>query len=66
MAYFNELPNISYPSLLPANNKVEDRVTVKNIFKRSKLRGDVDQSITAFNYYYIKEGYRPDMVAEEL
>ena len=66
MAYFDELPNISYPNLLSANNKVEDRVTVKNIFKRSKLRGDVDQSITAFNYYYIKEGYRPDMVAEEL
>ena len=66
MAYFNELPNISYPNLLPASSRIEDRITVKNIFKRSKLRGDVDQSITAFNYYYIKEGYRPDMVAEEL
>ena len=66
MAYFNELPNISHPSLLPANNKVEDRVTVKNIFRRSKLRSDVDQVITAFNYYYVKEGYRPDMVAEEI
>ena len=66
MAYFNELPNISHPSLLSANNKVEDRVTVKNIFRRSKLRSDVDQVITAFNYYYVKEGYRPDMVAEEI
>ena len=54
MAYFQELPNISYPSLLPANNKVEDRIPVKNIFRRSKLRVDVDQSIAAFNYYYIK------------
>ena len=66
MAYFDELPNISYPSLLSANNKVEDRVTVKNIFRRSKLRSDVDQVLTAFNYYYVKEGYRPDMVAEEI
>ena len=33
MAYFEELPNISQPSLLPRSNKVEDRVIVKNIFK---------------------------------
>ena len=66
MAYFQELPNISYPSLLSANNKVEDRIIVKNLFKRSKLRTDVDQSITAFNYYTIKEGMRPDMIAQEL
>ena len=66
MAYFNELPDISYPNLLPASSRIEDRVTVKNIFKRSKLRSDVDQVITVFNYYYVKEGYRPDMVAEEL
>ena len=66
MAYFQELPNISYPSLLPANNKVEDRIPVKNIFRRSKLRSDVDQSIAAFNYYYVQEGYRPDVVAEEI
>ena len=66
MAYFNELPDISYSNLLPASSRIEDRVTVKNIFKRSKLRSDVDQVITVFNYYYVKEGYRPDMVAEEL
>ena len=66
MAYFKELPNISYPSLLPANNRIEDRVIVKNIFRRSKLRTDVDQAITAFNYYYIPEGDRPDVVAENL
>ena len=66
MAYFQELPNISYPSLLPANNKVEDRIPVKNIFRRSKLRTDVDQAIAAFNYYYVPEGYRPDVVAEQI
>ena len=46
MAYFQELPNILYPSLLPSRNKVESRVTVKNLFKRSKLRTDLDQAIT--------------------
>ena len=42
MAYFEELPNISYLSLLPQSNKIEDRIEVKNIFRRSKLRSDVD------------------------
>ena len=66
MAYFQELPNISYPSLLPQSNKAEDRIEVKNIFKRAKLRDDVEQAITAFNYYQIEDGMRPDMVAEKL
>ena len=66
MAYFQELPNISYPSLLPSNSKAEDRIIVKNIFRRSKLRTDVDQSITAFNYYYVQEGQRPDVLAQDL
>tara|TARA_B100000927_G_scaffold87255_2_gene70335 strand:+ start:373 stop:1041 length:669 start_codon:yes stop_codon:yes gene_type:complete len=66
MAYFNELPNILYPSLLSSNNRIEDKIEVKNIFKRSKLRTDVDQVITAFNYYYIPEGDRPDIVAENV
>ena len=66
MAYFQELPNISYPSLLPTRNKIEDRITVKNIFKRSKLRSDVDQSITGFDYYYVQDQQRPDILAQEL
>ncbi len=66
MAYFNELPNISHPSLLPQSNKVEDRIIVKNIFKRAKLRDDVGDAITAFNYYQIEDGMRPDMVAQKI
>ena len=66
MAYFQELPNILHPSLLPSRNKVESRIVVKNIFKRAKLRTDLDQAITGFNYYTIKEGMRPDMIAQEL
>ena len=66
MAYFEELPNISQPSLLSGSNRIEDRVIVKNLFKRSKLRTDVDQAITAFNYYYIEDQQRPDVLAQEL
>ena len=66
MAYFEELPNIAYPSLLPNRNKVESRIIVKNIFKRSKLRTDIDQAITAFNFYYVEQGIRPDILAKDL
>ena len=66
MGYFQELPNISYPSLLPTRNKIEARVAVKNIFKRSKLRTDVDQAITGFDYYYVQDQQRPDVLAQQL
>ena len=66
MAYFQELPNIAHTSLLPVRNKVEDRIIVKNLFKRSKLRTDVDQAITTFNYYYVEDQQRPDILAQEL
>ena len=66
MAYFKELPNISYVSLLPSSGRNDDRITVKNIFKRAKLRSDIDQAITAFTYYEIQENTRPDVVAEQI
>ena len=48
MAYFRELPNINYVSLLKDKSRNDERLIVKNIFKRAKLRSDVDQGITAF------------------
>ena len=66
MSYFRELPNINYVSLLKDINKNDERILVKNIFKRAKLRTDVDQAITAFEYYEISENMRPDVVAENV
>ena len=63
MAYFEELPNISYVSLLPNQNRSDERIEVKNLFKRAKLRTDVDQSITSFDYYLIEDNERPDIIA---
>ena len=50
MAYFEELPEISYISRLVNSNRNEDRILVKNIFKRAKLRTDIESIITSFNY----------------
>ena len=66
MSYFEELPNISYVSLLPNQNRSDERIEVKNLFKRAKLRTDIDQSITAFDFYLIEDNERPDIVADKV
>ena len=66
MAYFRELPEINYVSLLPNRNRNDERILVKNIFKRAKLRQDLNQSITVFDYYQIEYDTRPDTVAHEV
>lgn len=65
MAYFNELPNISTVSLLKDKSRSDERILVKNIFRRAKLRTDVDRAITAYEFYTIKEGERPDIIANK-
>ena len=66
MSYFEELPNISYVSLLPNQNRSDERIEVKNLFKRAKLRTDIDQSITAFDFYLIQDNESPDIVADKI
>ena len=66
MSYFRELPNINYISLLKDKSRNDERILVKNIFKRAKLRTDIDQAITAFEYYEITENMRPDVVAQNI
>ena len=64
--YFRELPNISYVSLLPNQNRSDERIEVKNLFKRAKLRTDIDQSVTSFDYYLIQDNERPDIIAQKV
>ena len=66
MGYFNELPNLEYLSQLPDANSNETYITVKNLFKRAKLRTDIVNIITAFNYYQIEDNQRPDVIAQKL
>ena len=66
MSYFRELPNLSYVSRFPGASQSEERIEVKNLFKRAKLRSDIDSAITAFTYYKISEGERPDTLAQKI
>ena len=66
MGYFRELPNLRYPSFLPDKTSSLDFVEVKNVFRRAKLRDDLQNNFTVFERYDIPMGFRPDTVAEEL
>lgn len=66
MSYFRELPDILYQSPLSDRNSSQDYVRVKNLFRRVKLRDDLQNVFTVFNKYQIPEGARPDTVSESI
>jgi hypothetical protein len=65
MGYFRELPELEYQSFLSDAISSKEYLTVKNLFRRNKLRDDLQNVFTLFNKYEIVDGARPDMVAEE-
>lgn len=65
MGYFRELPELDYQSFLSDSNSSQNYLRVKNLFRRNKLRDDLQNVFTIFNKYEIVEGARPDTVAEE-
>ena len=66
MSYFRELPNLEYPSFLSDKNSSLDYIEIKNIFRRIKLRDDLENALTLFDKYEIPMGYNPYMVADEV
>ena len=66
MTYFRELPSILYQSPLSTRSSSNEYVEVKNLFRRVKLRDDLKSSFTYLQNYYVKDGYRPDQVADYL
>ena len=66
MTYFRELPNLNYQSTSSDRSSSKDYVVVKNIFRRAKLRDDLKYVFTSLVDYYIKDGIRPDQVADDL
>ena len=66
MGYFRELPELDYQSFLSDSDSSSNYLRVKNLFRRCKLRDDLQSVFTFFNKYEIVEGARPDTVAEEL
>ena len=66
MSYFRELPNLEYQSFLSDSKSSDDYLLVKNLFRRVKLRDDLQNVFTIFDKYQIVDGARPETVAQEL
>jgi len=65
MGYFRELPDVEYQNFLASSISSQSYLTVKNLFRRNKLRDDLQNVFTVFDKYEIKQAARPDTVAEE-
>ena len=63
--YFKQVPDFEYVSLLP-DARISDYITVKNLFKRGKLRDDIFQDLAFFTKYQIQGDDRPDNVAYKI
>lgn len=65
MSYFRELPDFEYQSPFADRVGSNSYIRAKNLFRRVKIRDDLQKIVTLFNKYQIPEGYRPDNVAED-
>ncbi len=60
MAYFEQFPNIYYDA------KGDGKLTImKNIMTKVKLIEGVKQNILGFDYYDVKDGETPEMIAHK-
>jgi hypothetical protein len=61
--YFRQVPNFDYVSRGSDKNYISEYNTVKNLFKRGKLRNDIFGDLSFFEKYKIIGDERPDNVA---
>ena len=64
--YFQNIPNIGYKNNLTTSVDRQNYIYAKNLFLRAKVRDDVTKEITFLNSYNIREGKRPQDIADEL
>ena len=65
MSYFRELPNIQFNNRTKNETSNDEVTIVKNLFKRAKIREDLGDVVTAFEYYSITGDERPEQIAEK-
>ena len=66
MAYFRELPELQILNRTKNQISNDETLVIKNFFKRAKLREDIGSVASAFEYYMVTEGERPEQVAEKI
>ena len=66
MNYFDLFPNVELPSFSDRRRSSFDYITIKNLFKRGRVRDDIFGNVIAFSKYLVLDGERPDSVAKKL
>lgn len=64
--FFSYLPDVFVRSSSYRNNNVDPYVLAKNIFRRIKIREDLDDIILGFSQYTIQNNERPDQIAYDV
>ena len=62
-SYFRKVPNFEYVNRTKGNTDISNYITVKNLFKRGKIRPDIFGNVSFFTKYKIIGDERPDNVA---
>lgn len=62
-SYFRQVPDFDYVSRDPNQRQISEYATVKNLFRRGKLREDIFGNLSFFTKYQIIGDERPDNVA---
>ena len=62
-SYFKQVPNFEYVNRTRGSKDISNYITVKNLFKRGKIRPDIFGNLNYFTKYKIIGDERPDNVA---
>ena len=65
-SYFRQVPDFEYVSRDSNQRQISEYATVKNLFRRGKLRDDIFGNLSYFTKYQIIGDERPDNVAYKL
>ena len=65
-SYFKQVPNLEYINRNKGNKDISNYITVKNLFKRGRIRPDIFGNLSYFTKYKIIGDDRPDNIANEI
>jgi hypothetical protein len=65
-SYFRQVPDFDYVTRDSDGKSIGDYTTVKNLFKRVKIREDILKNLAFFTQYKIEGDDRPDNVAFDI
>ena len=63
--YFSYLPNVNIRKTGYRADSTSPYINAKNIFRRIKIRSELDDIILGFEKYYVRNNERPDQLAQK-